>query len=132
MLCRYVCYDIAAGAEVAALLQDLHRFFRCIAYIEEAAQLVVVGDDGQAGHAHTSQQLAASLSVSVWNVSNPSRVTLATFAGIKQVCPSSALLFLSIRISEARCSCCSLASLALQHARSSKLCCPACKVMGSR
>ena len=86
--------DVAHGTESACLLQDLHRFFRCIAYIEEAAQLVVVGEDGRAGQAQTSQQLAASLSVSVWNVSNPSRVTLATFAGIRQVCPKTALLFL--------------------------------------
>lgn len=67
-------------------LQDLHRFLRCIAYIPESAQLLVVGDNGRTGQAQTSQQLAAALSVSVWNASNVNRVTLAHFCGIKQVC----------------------------------------------
>ena len=70
----------------AFVLQELHRSLHCIAYIPSSSQLVVVGDNDKAAQAQTSQQLSAALSISVWNATNVSRITLAHFCGVKQVC----------------------------------------------
>lgn len=66
-------------------LQALHRYFRCMAYDQSESRLVIVGEDGHAGKAQTSQQLAAALSVSVWDLSNMQQPLLLCTTGSKQV-----------------------------------------------
>ena len=56
-----------------------------MAYDESESRLVVVGEDGRAGKAQTSQQLAAALSVSVWDLSNMQQPLLVCTTGSKQV-----------------------------------------------
>ena len=46
---------------------------------------MIVGEDGSAYKAKTSQQLAAALSVSVWDISNLQQPLLLCTAGSKQV-----------------------------------------------
>ena len=56
-----------------------------MAYDKSESRLVVVGEDGSAHKAKTSQQLAAALSVSVWDISNLRQPLLVCTAGSKQV-----------------------------------------------
>ena len=63
----------------------MHRYFRCMAYDNTKCRLVIVGENGKAGQAQTAQQLAAALSVSVWDVSNVGQPLLACTTGSKQV-----------------------------------------------
>ena len=65
--------------------QALHRYFRCLAYDQSNSRLVVVAEDGRACKAKTSQQLAAALSVSVWDIRNLNQPLLLCTAGSKQV-----------------------------------------------
>ena len=61
-----------------------------MAYDPAQSRLVIVGENGQASKAKTSQQLAAALSVSVWDLSNLNQPLLAGTSGSKQVgitCP---------------------------------------------
>lgn len=66
-------------------MQALHRHVRCKAYAKGRARLVVVGEDGTAGRAETSQALAAALTVSIWDLSRLDHPAVTTFQGIKQV-----------------------------------------------
>ena len=66
-------------------VQVVHRYFRCMAYDKSESRLVIVGEDGRAGKANTSQQLAAALSVSVWDISNAQQPLLVCTTGSKQV-----------------------------------------------
>ena len=56
-----------------------------MAFDESKSRLVIVGEDGSAHKAKTSQQLAAALSVSVWDISNLHQPLLVCTAGSKQV-----------------------------------------------
>lgn len=56
-----------------------------MAYDESESRLVIVGEDGRSGKAQTSQQLAAALSVSVWDLSNMQQPLLVCTTGSKQV-----------------------------------------------
>ena len=67
-------------------LQAVHRYFRCLAYDEAECRLVIVGENGQARKARSSQQLAAALSVSVWDLSNMRQPVMACMTGSEQVC----------------------------------------------
>lgn len=60
-----------------------------MAYDEGQLRLVVVGDNGGAGRARTSQQLGAALSVSVWDLTSIMRPVMACLAGKQQVPPDS-------------------------------------------
>ena len=64
-------------------MQD--RNFRCMAFDEAELRMIIVGDNGQAGKASSSQQLASALSVSVWDVSSMLRPVMACLAGKRQV-----------------------------------------------
>ena len=66
-------------------MQALHRYVRCMTYVKGRARLVVVGEDGTAGGAETSQALAAALTVSIWDLSRLDHPEVTTFQGIKQV-----------------------------------------------
>ncbi|DBB06293.1 hypothetical protein WJX77_007210 [Trebouxia sp. C0004] len=65
-------------------LSAVHRYFRCMAYDEAELRLIIVGDNGQAGKASSSQQLASALSVSIWDVSSMLRPIMACLAGKQQ------------------------------------------------
>ena len=65
--------------------QGVHRYFRCMAYDEAELRLIIVGDNGQAGKASSSQQLASALSVSIWDVSSMLRPVMACLSGKQQV-----------------------------------------------
>ncbi|KAL0036267.1 hypothetical protein WJX79_010808 [Trebouxia sp. C0005] len=60
------------------------RNFRCMAFDEAELRMIIVGDNGQAGKASSSQQLASALSVSVWDVSSMLRPVMACLAGKRQ------------------------------------------------
>ncbi len=66
-------------------MQEVHRYFRCMAYDEAELRLIIVGDNGQAGKASSSQQLASALSVSMWDVSSMLRPVMACLSGKRQV-----------------------------------------------
>ena len=81
----YIHQDDTPHLSTCLGLQALHRYFRCMAYDKSEARLVIVGEDGSAHKAKTSQQLAAALSVSVWDISNLHQPLLLCSAGSKQV-----------------------------------------------
>lgn len=66
-------------------MQEVHRHFRCMAYNEAELRLIIVGDNGQAGKASSSQQLASALSVSIWDVSSMLRPVMSCLCGTRQV-----------------------------------------------
>lgn len=66
-------------------MQEVHRYFRCMAYDEAELRLIIVGDNGQAGKASSSQQLASALSVSIWDVSSMLRPVMSSLCGKRQV-----------------------------------------------
>ena len=66
-------------------MQEVHRNFRCMAYDEAELRLIIVGDNGQAGKASSSQQLASALSVSIWDVSSMLRPVMSSLCGTRQV-----------------------------------------------
>ena len=66
-------------------MQELHRYFRCMAYDEAELRLIIVGDNGQASKAGSSQQLASALSVSIWDVSSMLRPVMSCLVGKRQV-----------------------------------------------
>ena len=56
-----------------------------MAFDEVNSQLIIVGEDGKAAQAATSQQLTAALSVSVWDLTNMPQPVMACRAGHQQV-----------------------------------------------
>ena len=66
-------------------MQALHRHVRCMIYVKGRARSVIVGEDGTAGRAETSQALAAALTVSIWDLSCLDQPAVTIFQGIKQV-----------------------------------------------
>ena len=56
-----------------------------MARIKGDARVVVVGDNGAAVHAETSQQLAEAVSVSVWDLSTPGEPVRLAVGGTQQV-----------------------------------------------
>ena len=56
-----------------------------MAFDDVNSRLVIVGEDGKAGQAVTSQQLTAALSVSVWDLRNMQQPVMACRAGHQQV-----------------------------------------------
>ena len=54
------------------------RCITCMSYTEDAARLVVAGDDGFSGQAKTGRQLASALSLSVWELSHEDHPKLVT------------------------------------------------------
>ena len=66
-------------------MQEVHRYYRCMAYDEAELRLIIVGDNGQAGKTSSSQQLASALSVSIWDVSSMLRPVMSSLCGKRQV-----------------------------------------------
>lgn len=56
-----------------------------MSFDEANSRLIIVGDNGLARKAQTSQQLHAALSVSIWDLSNMRQPVMAGMAGAKQV-----------------------------------------------
>ena len=74
-LARPACFEqhnknaFLFGSHAVQAVHPVVRCINCIGYTEDAARLVILGDDGSSGQAKTGQQLASALSLSVWELS---------------------------------------------------------------
>lgn len=66
-------------------MQGMHEFVRCMTSVEGESKVVVVGDNGAAQHAATSQQLASALSLSIWDLADSAAPVLTTLVTNQQV-----------------------------------------------
>ena len=66
-------------------MQGMHEYVRCMTCVEGERQVIVVGDNGAAQHAGTSHKLANALSLSIWDMSDPTAPALNALATNQQV-----------------------------------------------
>ena len=67
-------------------MQGMHEHVRCITCMKGEPKVVVVGDNGAAQLAEPSQQLASCLSLSIWDLANPTAPSLHALSTNQQVC----------------------------------------------